>query len=169
MLACLQFLLFFKASGLIVSKIPSTNTPPQGINGPGSVYDELNSRLILFGGYSSDLRKYLSYLHTFDLANLTWDEIYPDSDFIPPGIAYSKLAIYSNTLYVFYGKRAEGVNGNIYSFNLYTYIWKVEYLEGDSIKGRFNYAFTSFEYKSTTYAAIFGGLTNSAIDNSLFL
>ena len=110
-----------------------------------------------------------SRLYTFNLTDLNWDEIYPESDYKPPGTSSAKLALYSNTLFVFYGKKAEGINADVFSFSLDTHTWKIEYLEGENFQGRVYSAFTSFEYNNTVYAAIFGGLTHSGSSNDLFL
>ena len=165
----LLLLCLFTTFGLEITKIPSTDTPPRELVNSAIAYDESQNRMIVFGGFDPQLNEYLYNTYSFSLESLTWAEIIPESEFVPSGIAFTRTAIYNNILYVFYGRRAEGISANVYSFNLFTYVWKIEYIEGDNVSGRFNYAFTTFEYNNAVYAAIFGGFTNLGIDNSLFL
>ena len=152
-----------------VSRIPSTDYPPQYLNSVTSAYDKTNNQLIIFGGYNSETDEFFSELYTFSLKELYWDEITPESDYIPPGLAKSNMVIYSNTIYIFYGKKKGGISGDIYSFSLDSLVWRLENLQGEKISGRVDSAFATFEYNNTVYAAMFGGLTHSEVSNELIL
>ena len=165
----LLLLNFIRIFSLEISKIPSVDTPPQGSSVAAVVYYEAKNQLIIFGGYIIETNEYLSKLYSFSLSNASWSEIHPESNFSPPGITIANLAIYSNTLYVFYGQKDTGCSADVFSFNLVSLAWKIEYLQGDIINGRYKNAFTTFKKNNTDYIAIFGGLTHLGKSNELFL
>ena len=63
--------LYFIAYSIDISYIPSTGNPPSQRYGVSSVYDELENRIIIYGGYSSKSDTYLSDLYIFDLNSFT--------------------------------------------------------------------------------------------------
>ena len=74
------------------------------------------------------------------------------------------------TIIVLFGLKANGITSDIYSFDLVTYIWKIEYLIGDKILGRNDFGATSFiNAHNKGFIAIFGGITQNGPSNDLFL
>ena len=163
--------LYFIAYSIDISYIPSTGNPPSQRYGVSSVYDELENRIIIYGGYSSKSDTYLSDLYIFDLNSFTWLEILPDSSTIPEGLEASYMYLRSDrTLLIFFGLRYSGVSADVYSFNLITHYWKLESLTGDLIKGRKDFGATEYiNYQNESFIAIFGGMTYSGSSNELFL
>ena len=156
-------------SGITVSKIPSTGTPPHPFGYSSVAYDETLNRLITFGGYIAETNEYISNLHSFNLTDLSWDIIYPESDYEPPGISNAYSTIHSNALYVFFGRKFEGMSSDIYKFDLTLYAWQIVYIQGDVISGRYSYSFEKFLYLNSTYVAVYGGITRFGYDNELYL
>ena len=155
--------------GISVTKLPSTGSPPQAFSDGSLVYDEASNRIISFGGRVLQTNTCISSLYSFSLTNLSWDTIYPESDYKPPGLSDSYTAIHSNALYVFFGLKFEGISCDIYKFDLKIFKWEVVTTQGITIPGRFRHSSTSFTYLDSTYVAIFGGLTSNGYDNELYL
>ena len=169
MLAYFQYL-FFIANCAIISTIPSTGIPPLQRYGVFAVYDELEDRIITYGGYN-DQSKYLSDIYSFYLNSSMWSEIQPESLTTPDGSYSSYMYLRSDrTLLTFFGLKHLGISSDIFSFDLVTYTWKVESLTGDKIIGRNDFAATNFiSDQNVSYIAIFGGTTHNGASNELFL
>ena len=165
----LAFFFMLRIFGMQVEKIPSTGTPPQKYYAATSVYDSSENRIITFGGYIVETDEYISSIFSFDLTYLYWNTIYPESLLVPPGLMWPASVLFSNNLYIFFGHKREGISSDVFKFNLETYSWEWAYLQGDSILGRKNFGYTTFNDSDTTYLAIFGGITHKGGDNSLFL
>ena len=138
--------------------------------GSSAIYDEIENRIITFGGYKIPDFIYVSDLYSYELENSTWTEITPESYFVPPGIALTKLFLRSDRILLsFYGNTYENLISEIYSYDLSTNVWTTVTLSGDYISARTEYAFTSFTYLNNEYIAIYGGLTKSGVSDELFL
>ena len=164
-----QFL-YFIANSTTISSIPSTGIPPSQRFLVSAVYDELENRIITYGGYD-DQNGYVSDLYAFYLNSSTWSEIPFESSTIPEGPKSSYMYLRSDrTLLVFFGMKFSGISSDIYGFDLVTYRWKEEFLSGDKITGRNDFGATSFiNDQNATIIAIFGGITYNGPSNELFL
>ncbi|OMJ94323.1 hypothetical protein SteCoe_2523 [Stentor coeruleus] len=165
----MYFLLLSIVSSIKVTKIPESGNPPTRLSGSSAVYDPILNRIITFGGFEYSSLEKISAIFTFNLNFLEWDEIKPQSTFIPDGHSSSYLYLRPDrTLLIFFGLTSSGISSEVYSFNLNTRKWKSEELTGDSILGRDHPGFTSFTYLSINYIAFFGGQTSMGIEDSLY-
>ena len=156
---------------MIIQSIPFTGIPPTQRYAASAVYDELEHRIIIFGGYDKFQQIYSSDLYAFDIYNYTWSEILPGSSIIPEGLYSPYTYLRSDrTLLVFYGLKYSGISSDVYSFDLITYSWKLESLTGDKIIGRNDFGATTFQNsQNETFIGIFGGITQIGASNELFL
>ena len=153
-----------------ISKIPSTGNPPNRRYQTRTVVDTSLNRLITFGGYDTVIQDCISSLTTFDLNTNSWGEIIPESSSYPQSAMGAIVYLRSDRkLLVLFGETDSGISSGIYTFDLNTYYWKIEYLLGDPIMGRAYAGSTSFTYQDTTYLGIFGGITRDGTDNKLYL
>jgi hypothetical protein len=151
-------------------KIPTTGSSPSRTTASAAVYDPIDNIIITFGGFNYQLNAMSSALKTFSLQTLTWGELTPHSNLIPPGLESTQLYLRSDRkLFVFFGSSTAGTSNEIYCFNLKNFIWTIQELTGETIYGRDHFGFTSFEYNGDNYVAIFGGLTHKGLDNTLYL
>ncbi|OMJ77208.1 hypothetical protein SteCoe_23243 [Stentor coeruleus] len=155
---------------LKITQIPSTGTPPQLNYALTSIFDDQENRIISFGGYILEEKSYTYALNIFNLTENLWDRILPESSLVPPGLGSAQLYLRKDrTLLVFFGEKADGISGDVFSFNLNTRIWNTERLIGDPISGRRFYGFERFVFEGKNYVGIFGGITYLGSCNDLFL
>ncbi|OMJ82363.1 hypothetical protein SteCoe_16964 [Stentor coeruleus] len=155
---------------LDIAKLPSTGSPPNRLTGATAVHDDIENRIITFGGFDYQLNQYTSELKTFSLKSLEWGILTAHSNIIPPGLDFAQMYLREDRrLFVFFGASGSGNNNEVYSYDLLKYTWKIEELTGYRMLGRFRFAFTSFTYNNITYVGIFGGLTVDEMDHNLYL
>ena len=152
------------------TSIPEFSTPPERRWRSCAVYDEAKNRIITFGGQVKQQDAYSSDLNSYKIGNNIWEEITPQSYFVPPGMVFSELYLRSDrVLLVFYGSTFEDLSSDVYSCDLSTNVWTTVTLYGDYIPSRTLFAHTNFNYSNNEYIAIFGGITKNGVSNELFL
>ncbi|OMJ82365.1 hypothetical protein SteCoe_16966 [Stentor coeruleus] len=153
-----------------ISKIPSYGSPPSRLTGATAVYDEVENRIITFGGFDYQLNQASSEIKTFDLTSLEWGILTSHSNIVPPGLDFACMYLRDDRkLFVFFGMSSIGNNNEVYSYNINTYTFKIEKIKGFNMLGRTLYAFTSFSYNNTNYVGIFGGIMITGLDYNLYL
>ena len=164
------FLLIFLVQGMDITKIPSTGNPPNRRFLTSTAIDKALNRLISFGGFDTVLQSYVSSLITFDLNTNSWGEIFPESLIIPQSSMATIVYIRSDRkMLLLFGENDSGISSGVYTFDLTTYYYRIEYLLGDPILGRTHSASTSFTYLNASYLALFGGVTRNGVENDLYL
>ena len=155
---------------MVITKIPSTGNPPNRRFLTSTVIDKTLNRLISFGGYDTVLQSYVSSLITFDLNTNSWGEIFSESSTTPQNSMETIVHIRSDRkILLLFGENDSGISSGVYTFDLTTYYYQIEFLRGDPILGRTYSASTSFTYLNTSYLAIFGGVTRNGVENDLYL
>lgn len=158
------------AIGFELAKIPSTGSPPSRLSGAAAIYDFPENRIITFGGFDYQLNQYSSELKTFSLDSLEWGFLTVHSNIVPLGLEFSQMYLREDRkLFIFFGTSSIGTSNDVYSFDLITYSWKLEELNGYRILGPTRFGFSSFNYNNTNYVGIFGGLTANGLDHNLYL
>lgn len=153
-----------------ITKIPLTGSPPSRLSGSTAVYDELKNQIITFGGFDYQLNQYSSELKTFNLTSLEWGILTVHSSIVPPGLESAQMYLREDRkLFVFFGSSSIGTSNEVFSYDLLRYVWKIEELIGYRMLGTFRPGFTPFNYNSTNYVGIFGGLTADGLDHNLYL
>lgn len=168
MIVILVFLIVYQALCVQYTKIPQTGNPPDKFYVPGAVLDPEDSKILFFGMKNEASGTYENTLYTFDLVNLTWDIIQPESNFIPDPLAASYLYLRSDRILLsILGCSSQGYIGDIFAFNLTSRKWTT--VSSSGILGRCNFAAASFEYNSQEYVGIFGGFTQLGVSSDLYL
>ena len=157
-------LMIHQIYGFSQETIPKTEAPPQRSTISAAVYDETTNSVITIGGdyYQSTIRTPL--ITSFSLTTNKFHKISSFSDIEPKGLSGHGLYLKSNRKIYEFGYSAE-----FYSFNLENLAWKLEELNGDQLDERGAFGFATFEFNSTNYVALFGGLLDSGYSNDLFL
>ena len=165
-----MFLLIFLhfTWSLKFEKIPKSSNPPDKFYIPGLVLDPVLSRIIYFGMKNSQRNIFENTLYTFDLINLTWDTITPESEFIPSPLGSPFLYLRSDRILLsIFGCNDRGYIGDVYAFNLTSNRWST--LELSQLPGRSYFAATSFVHDDKELIAFFGGYTKTGVSNELYL
>ncbi|OMJ69069.1 hypothetical protein SteCoe_33305 [Stentor coeruleus] len=166
----LEILFLLAVKGFEIFTIPSEGSSPSPKANCKSAFNPATNEIIIFGGQDTTTLEYLNSLYTFNIGTLVWREIIPQSYENPPGLILGEIFLVdSKKILLFFGKTADTISSEVYSFDLKTNRWAVENLTGDDIEGRMNYAFADYIYNNTRYLAIYGGLTLNGIDNGLFI
>ncbi|OMJ66392.1 hypothetical protein SteCoe_36769 [Stentor coeruleus] len=164
------FLVLAIANSLKIVEIPKSGSPPSRLLGSAAIYDSIMNRIITYGGIDYRNNIHVSSVFTFHMNLLTWDEIKPQSSFLPDGREQSNMCLKPDRkLLIFFGVTASGISSDVYSFNLETGIWKTEELIGDAVSGRESPGFACFTYFDIEYTSFFGGLTLNGLDNNLYI
>ncbi|OMJ74402.1 hypothetical protein SteCoe_26658 [Stentor coeruleus] len=161
-------LLVISALGIVIETYPKQGSPPSRSTNPMAAYDSSNKRLIVLGGFVYETGSMSSTLQEYSLSKSTWKQIFAQSAFIPPGLQAGKILVRDHELLVFYGSTTSGISSDVYIFNMKTLTWSIAMLSGDPIQGREKFASCVYERDNTTYLAIYGGLTSTGMDSSLF-
>ena len=163
-------LFVFIAHALQKTSIPEYSIPPMRRGSSSAVYDELENRIITFGGKTMSLDQYYWDLYSYEFDENTWKEILPESYFVLPQLASSALFLRSDRiLLVLYGNNHQDLSSEIYSYDLSINVWKTVALNGDYISARTQFTYTSFNYSNNEYIAIYGGITKNGVSDELFL
>ena len=164
----LVLILLHLACSLKIEKIPKSNPPPDKFFIPGLVLDRELSRIIYFGMKNAQRNIFENTLYTFDLIDLTWDTITPESVFIPNPLGSPFLFLRSDRmLFSFFGCNDQGHIGDVYAFNLTSNVWIT--LDLSRLPGRSYFAATSFVHDDRELIAFFGGYTQTGVSNELYL
>ena len=163
------FLLFLCLSySLKLEKIPKTNNPPDKFYIPGLVFDPVLSRIIYFGMKNVERDIYENTLYTFNLINLTWDKITPESEFIPSPLGSPFLYLRSDRILLsIFGCNDQGYISDIFAYNLTSNMWST--LNMFQVPGRSYFSATSFVHDDRELIAFFGGYTKTGVSNELYL
>lgn len=155
--------------GIIIETFPKQGSPPSRSTNPMVAYDSSNKRLIILGGFVYETDSMSSTLQEYNLSISAWKQIFAQSAFVPPGLQAGKILVRNHELLVFYGSTTSGISSDVYIFNMKTLVWSNAMLSGDSIQGREKFASCVYESQNITYLAIYGGLTSSGMDSSLYI
>lgn len=155
---------------LKVEKVSNFGSPPPPQINPSSSYSAESNQIFVFGGENLGNSIYSSSLYLFDLNDSTWEELIPSSSFTPEGLILSRSFIQNQKkLIVFFGRTINDISSEVYSFDLETLIWLTDEFTGDSIKSSVKGGQCLFEFNSTKYFGIFGGITSSGKSEDLYL
>lgn len=164
----LTFILLQLTFSLKFEKIPKTSNPPDKFYIPGLVLDPILSRIIFFGMKNGQRNIYENTLYTFDLINLTWDKIAPESGFIPNPLGSPFLYLRSDRILLsIFGYNDHDYISDVYAYNLTSNTWSTTTLF--QIPGRSYFAGTSFVHNDRELIAFFGGYTKAGVSNELYL
>ena len=162
--------LLFLTQSFKISTIPPQGPPPPLLYSSASVYDELTNCIIIIGGINSETNTETSEIHRFNLTSNKWDEILPESEFVPSGFSFHSLTLaYDRVIYVFLSSSGSRFISNLLTFDLKRNIWETKQLTGEIISGRKQCGFVNFNYQNINYVAIIGGYDNNGYDSSLYL
>lgn len=169
MLACLLFVLRLYDC-VEINLIPSLGPSPPLIGLSKVVYDEMTSSLITIGGYNIETNGPIIDIYTFSLLNNTWEEITPESEYIPEPFQQHYLHITkSRLILVLFPVTIKGLLSDVFVFDLNTFKWDKKTLTGDIILSRRQSLLCSFSHNNTNYIAVYGGFDKYGYDESLYL
>lgn len=162
--------LLIQVRSIKIEKVMKFGSPPPPQINPSSSYSAKSNQIFLFGGETFGNSLYSSSLFLFDLKNSTWEELIPLSSLTPESLILSRSFVQDqNKLIVFFGKTSKGISSEVYSFDLKTSVWSTEKFTGDSIPSSIRGGNCIFEYNSTQYFGLFGGITMSGKSENLYL
>ncbi|OMJ69068.1 hypothetical protein SteCoe_33304 [Stentor coeruleus] len=166
----LEILFLLAVKGFEIFTIPKEGSSLSPIANCKSAFNPATNEIIIFGGQDTTILEYLNSFYAFNIETLVWGEIIPQSYENPPGLILGEIFLVdSKKILLFFGKTADTISSEVYSFDLKTNRWAVENLSGYNIEGRMNYAFADYLYNNTRCLAIYGGLTSKGVDNGLFM
>jgi N-acetylneuraminic acid mutarotase len=152
------------SSSINFKSIPESRSPPPQMVSPSAVLDKASSSIYIIGGNQMSNDKVISDVNSFNLKTMTWKKIRVDSDYIPSGITTFSTILRSDKKILTFGYFTE-----IFIFNLENNAWTKEELKGHQIGNVMSFGFTSFNYNSSEFVAIFGGMKGSNYINDLVL
>ena len=152
------------AYSIAVENIPFYKTPPPRSYLCSSVYDEKFNQIITIGGINplDDFQK--PNIEIFDLNLRIFKKIYKLSDYEPESFSSHVMFLRNDRKILFFG-----FNSGIYSFSLENYAWSIENTIGDLLSDFASFAFTEFFMNGKQYIALFGGISEYGLSNTLFL
>ncbi|CAG9310157.1 unnamed protein product [Blepharisma stoltei] len=160
----------FLGLSLQISLLPSTGVPPPSRKLGNMIYDSSKNQLVNFGGQSTD-GSYSNDLASFSLSHMRWSLILPYLSTVPDERAASAMFYDDiNQQVLLYGGRTRaGPAGDFWSYSLIENSWQQLSRNGDDPGPRAYTAHVEYSRGGKNYYAIFGGLTPTAIDNSLYI
>ncbi|CAG9323524.1 unnamed protein product [Blepharisma stoltei] len=166
----LLMVLFIPTLSLDISLLPSTGVPPPSTTLGTMVYDSKNDQLINFGGLSTG-GSYSNDLASFSLKLMRWSIILPYLSTVPDERATSAMFYdEDNHQVLLYGGRTRaGPAGDFWSYSLTENSWQQLSKKGDDPGPRAYLAHVEYTRNGVHYYAVFGGLTPTAVDNSLYI
>jgi hypothetical protein len=168
LLIMIRILVFRLAIALKFEVIPKAYAPPDEFFIAGSAYDEVEHRIIFFGMKNSVQNTYDSSLYTFDVLNLEWGIIMPESNFVPNPLGSTQLFIRKDRILLsILGCNDRGFINDIFSFNLTSKVWKAH--DNCKIPGLCYSASTSFTHEGKDLIAIFGGFSSKGLSKKFYL
>jgi len=105
-------------------KIVDVGMPPKSRYGHSSILFE--NQMIIFGGF--DVLNYFNDIHSFNLTNYSWSELYPRNPFVSPEPRYLHgTALVNDRMYIFGGKGKSETLDDFWYFSFYEENWvKIE-------------------------------------------
>ncbi|CAG9313039.1 unnamed protein product [Blepharisma stoltei] len=166
LLLCLSTWVF----SLEISLIPPTGVPPPNSVLGHMVYDTTNNQLIQFGGMQTG-GSYLNDLASFNLSQKRWSLISPYVSTVPDERAAGALFYHqkSQKLLLYGGRTRAGPAGDFWSYDLNENSWEKLDKNGDDPGARGYIVLTTYTRNGSTSFAIFGGLSSTGVDNSLYI
>lgn len=157
----LFFCLVSLCTAFKVQRIPSVGTPPSIRSHSYNSFIHENHIYVFGGGLLGELH---NDLWKFSLSGNYWERIIYNTPEAPEPREKHALFFLQGKLYVYGGRTANGLTGDMWEFDFEQKAWQKLYDTGETPPPRIRTAVTQSSYKTW----IFGGYTEEGFTNELF-
>ena len=151
-------------TSIIIDNIPFHKTPPSSTYVSSSVYDQLHNEIITIGGVDILTNTQKPNVFAYSLTKNQFYKIEKLSDYEPTSYAYHRSYLRHDRKILNFG-----YNSGVVSFSLVNRAWSIEVIVGDELLDLASFGFTDFILNNTVYVALFGGVSEMGVQNSLYL
>ncbi|CAG9320203.1 RABEPK [Blepharisma stoltei] len=164
-------LLFMIVYGIDIERIPTTNPPPSSRIFPIMESFPSYDCIIVYSGNSNPSTIY-NDIWLFNITLFQWERLSPSNDEAPVP-RYNGGSFKSESkrlLYIFGGMSQSGPLNDLWCFQADGSLWEKVLTKGNIPPSRMRFGYDSYndEYGNSIFA-VFGGITGSGTDNSLYL